>query len=76
MKGGITSGVVYPPAVLRLRNKYRFRSIGGSSAGAIAAALTAAAEYRREDGGFDRFENTQEPVRSGEFLFSLFRPSK
>src|ERR671916_624907 len=69
MKGGITSGVVYPPAVLKLRNKYRFRSIGGSSAGAIAAALTAAAEYRREDGGFDRFEDTQEQVRSGEFLF-------
>jgi predicted acylesterase/phospholipase RssA len=76
MKGGITSGVVYPPAVLKLRNKYRFRSIGGSSAGAIAAALTAAAEYRREDGGFDRFEDTQEQVRSGEFLFSLFQPSK
>ena len=76
MKGGITSGVVYPPAVLKLRNQYRFRSIGGSSAGAIAAALTAAAEYRREDGGFDRFEDTQEQVRSGEFLFSLFQPSK
>ena len=76
MKGGITSGVVYPPAVLKLRNKYRFRSIGGSSAGAIAAALTAAAEYRREDDGFDRFEGAQQQVRSGEFLFILFQPSK
>lgn len=43
MKGGITSGVVYPPAVLELATRYRFRSIGGSSAGAIAAALAAAA---------------------------------
>ncbi|HET6658307.1 MAG TPA: patatin-like phospholipase family protein [Rubrobacter sp.] len=76
MKGGITSGVVYPPAVLELRNMYRFRSIGGSSAGAIAAALTAAAEYKREDGGFDRFEDAQRQVRSGEFLFSLFQPSE
>jgi predicted acylesterase/phospholipase RssA len=75
MKGGITSGVVYPPAVLELRNTYRFRSIGGSSAGAIAAALTAGAEYKREDGGFDRFEDAQRQVRSGEFLFSLFQPS-
>ncbi len=76
MKGGITSGVVYPPAVLKLRNKYRFRSIGGTSAGAIAATLTAAAEYDREGGGFDRFKDAQQQVRSGEFLFKLFRPSR
>jgi NAD-dependent SIR2 family protein deacetylase len=29
MKGGITSGVVYPQAVLALKDKYRFRNIGG-----------------------------------------------
>ncbi|MFT3800524.1 MAG: patatin-like phospholipase family protein [Burkholderiaceae bacterium] len=51
MKGGITSGVVYPKAIARLAGQYRFRSIGGTSAGAIAAALTAAAEYRRRNGG-------------------------
>src|SRR4051794_18834054 len=50
MKGGITSGVVYPGAVLSLAERYRFRSIGGTSAGAIAAALVAAAEHRRRDG--------------------------
>ncbi|EMS98269.1 patatin, partial [Agrobacterium tumefaciens str. Cherry 2E-2-2] len=33
MKGGITSGVVYPYAVLELARRYRFRSIGGTSAG-------------------------------------------
>ena len=54
MKGGITSGVVYPHAVCELAQVYRFRSVGGASAGAIAAAATAAAELgRRSDtGGF------------------------
>jgi predicted acylesterase/phospholipase RssA len=47
MKGGITSGVVYPQAVTELAVRYRFRRIGGSSAGAIAAVLAAAAEYHR-----------------------------
>ena len=47
MKGGITSGVVYPGAVARLSRQYRFPNIGGTSAGAIAAAATAAAEFRR-----------------------------
>ena len=45
MKGGITSGVVYPEAVLQLHQDYDFKSIGGASAGAIAAAATAAAQY-------------------------------
>ena len=48
MKGGITSGLVYPKAAARLATRYRFRSVGGASAGAIAAGLTAAAEYRRQ----------------------------
>src|SRR4051794_873622 len=56
MKGGVTSGVVYPPAVLELATRFRFRSIGGASAGAIAAAATAAAELGRKSGGFTRFE--------------------
>ncbi len=54
MKGGITSGVVYPLAVCKLSEKYRFENIGGTSAGAIAAVLTAAAEYGRDKGGFDK----------------------
>ncbi len=76
MKGGITSGIVYPPAVFKLREKYRFRSIGGTSAGAIAAALTAAAEYDREGGGFGRFEEAQKEVGKGRFLFNLFQPAR
>ena len=42
LKGGITSGIVYPYAILELATKYRFRSLGGTSAGAIAAAFAAA----------------------------------
>ncbi len=51
MKGGITSGIVYPPLVIKLSRKYRFRNVGGTSAGAIAAAVTAAAEHGRRFGG-------------------------
>lgn len=47
MKGGITSGVVYPLAVCELATAYRIRSVGGASAGAIAAAVAAAAELGR-----------------------------
>jgi Patatin-like phospholipase len=50
MKGGITSGVVYPSAVRQLSTTHRFRNIGGASVGAIAAAMTAAAEYGRQAG--------------------------
>jgi predicted acylesterase/phospholipase RssA len=47
MEGGTTSGVVYPLAVCELATTFRFRNVGGASAGAIAAALTAAAELGR-----------------------------
>ena len=43
MKGGITSGVVYPHAICELARTYRFVDVGGTSAGAIAAAAAAAA---------------------------------
>ena len=47
MKGGITSGVIYPMTAVELAKEYRFKNIGGTSAGAIAAAVTAAAELGR-----------------------------
>ena len=56
MKGGITSGVIYPGAVCELAKAYRLRSIGGASAGAIAAAAAAAAECGRATGGFELLE--------------------
>ena len=52
MKGGITSGVIYPWAVCELAKTYSFKCVGGTSAGAIAAAASAAAEYGRDTGGF------------------------
>src|SRR5882724_80557 len=83
MKGGITSGVVYPPAIVKLAHRYRFKNIGGTSAGAIAAALTAAAEFRRrQTGSMEGFSLLGAlPVRLGEVdrsgntqLFRLFQP--
>ena len=60
MKGGITSGIVYPYAILEIATRYRFRSLGGTSAGAIGAAFAAAAEYarsvRKDPGGFVRLQ--------------------
>lgn len=50
MAGGVTSGIIYPGAVAMIARRYRFRSIGGTSVGAIAAAVTAAAEYGRLTG--------------------------
>ncbi|WP_167591689.1 patatin-like phospholipase family protein [Jiella endophytica] len=77
MKGGITSGVVYPGAIARIAQKYRLRDIGGSSAGAIAATLAAAAEYRRQKGGgrsgFEAIETAGREL--GKDLKSLFQPS-
>jgi predicted acylesterase/phospholipase RssA len=74
MKGGITSGVVYPPAVLELQRTYSFRNIGGTSAGAIAAAVTAAAEYDRENGGFQRLGKVRDQLSERGFLLELFTP--
>ena len=84
MKGGITSGVVYPPAVVELAKKFSFRNIGGTSAGAIAAAVTAAAEFGRQHNvdGFSRLATLPTdlgtPVSPGgdSLLLSLFRPQK
>jgi predicted acylesterase/phospholipase RssA len=76
MKGGITSGVVYPPAILKLAEKFRFHSIGGASAGAIAAAATAAAEYGRDEGGgFATLGKMKDDLAKPGFLLSLFQPT-
>ncbi len=79
MKGGITSGVVYPLAISELAKTYTFRNLGGTSAGAIAAAGAAAAEYGRQnrpaendESGFELLEKL--PDWLGGNLFSLFQP--
>ena len=79
MRGGITSGVVYPQAVLALKDTYRFRNIGGGSVGAVAAAITAAAELGRdaedEITGYLGMKNAQDRLAEDEgFLQDLFRP--
>lgn len=55
LKGGVTSGVIYPPALVRLAYDYRFCSVGGTSAGAVAAGAAAAAEYGRRPGNSGGF---------------------
>lgn len=73
MKGGITSGVVYPLAITELSKKYRFKSIGGASAGAIAAAAAAAAEKGRAQNGFGELELLSSEIATS--LLSLFQPA-
>jgi predicted acylesterase/phospholipase RssA len=51
MKGGAASGFVYARALTVLAKTYRLQSIGGTSAGAGAAGVAAAAEYGRRMGG-------------------------
>lgn len=76
MKGGITSGIVYPYALLELATKYRFRSVGGTSAGAIAAAFAAAAEFARQNGRPEGFMLLKEYCDElPERLLSFFQPS-
>lgn len=91
MKGGITSGIVYPPLVIKLHQYgYSFRNIGGTSAGAIAAAVTAAAERGKggctgrnskgepecEEGcGFRRLQEVREWLGEDSNLLHLFQPS-
>jgi hypothetical protein len=76
MKGGITSGVVYPRAATELARRYRFRQIGGTSAGAIAAAVVAAAEHNRAGGGFDTVAALPGKLGRKGFMLELFRPDK
>lgn len=81
MRGGITSGVVFPKAITRLARKYRFVSIGGTSAGSIAAVMAAAAEYRRatgataaeQDAGFAVIDGMADDLARN--LKTLFQPS-
>ncbi len=83
MKGGITSGIAYPHATIELAKVFRFRNIGGTSVGAIAAAFAAAAEHARgrRGAGFDLLEKlpswfgeTAADGRSN--LVNLFQPDK
>jgi Patatin-like phospholipase len=83
MKGGITSGVVYPRAISRIAKDYRLLNIGGTSAGAIAAVVAAACEYRRQGDptrgveptptAFDQFETVTKEITQPGFIPGLFQ---
>ena len=84
MKGGITSGVIYPRLIARLASKYQFKNIGGTSAGAIAAAACAAAQLGKLNGHPNAFKVLAKlPVRLARtgmpggpsMLFNLFQPT-
>ena len=69
LTGGVASGVVYPWAIVELARAFRFRNIGGTSVGAMAAALAAAAEYGRSTGAPAPFELLRRlPAALGEGL--------
>ena len=77
MKGGVASGVVYPGAILALAKRYRFRNVGGTSAGAIAATVTAAAELGRREGkggGFERLRELADDIGTEKRVLGLFQP--
>lgn len=83
MKGGVTSGIVYPGAIGAITQRYRLRNIGGTSAGAIAAAAAAAMEYglrsgrnpqAREQMMWLSQQTAQRTSTGGSFLQALFKP--
>ena len=81
LKGGITSGVVYPPAITELARTHRLRRIAGSSAGAIGASAAAAAEVGRRSatGGFPLLVELAKDLATTDSqgrtrLFGLFQP--
>ena len=78
MKGGVTSGVVYPSAVMALSQRYRFQNVGGTSAGAAAASVTAAAEYARQRSGNAELHGLDDVVsafREPGFFLRMFQPT-
>lgn len=80
LEGGIAGGVVYPRAVLEIARTHRLRSLGGASAGAIAVALAAAAEFARAHDrhgpglGFAGLAAVDVELRRPGLLRSLFSP--
>jgi predicted acylesterase/phospholipase RssA len=79
MKGGVTSGVVYPRAVSTLARTYRFKNIGGTSAGAIAASAAAAAEHGRQHRRgkhFQEIDALPDFLKERNRVFRLFQPQR
>ncbi len=76
MKGGIASGVVYPKAIEELATTYNLKNIGGTSVGAIAASIAAAAEFRRRNGsreGYQALSRLPDFLERPDTLRNLFK---
>jgi len=84
MKGGVTSGIIYPAAIAAIAQTYRLRSIGGTSAGAIGAAAAAAMEFGRRSGRNPQADRVMAtlakelgaPVDGEPLLLRLFEPDQ
>ena len=53
LEGGVTSAVIYAGLLATLSKTYRYKNLGGTSAGAVAAAAAAIAELARRSGHGD-----------------------
>jgi predicted acylesterase/phospholipase RssA len=78
MRGGVTSGAVYPSALMEIAKRYKLRNVGGASAGAIAAVGAAACEYgrRRDPAAFDRLTQVIREITEEGFVRDLFQPKE
>jgi predicted acylesterase/phospholipase RssA len=87
MDGGVTSGIIYPKVVAELSRQFRLKNIGGTSVGALAAAITAAAELGRlrssDASGYARLAALPEELGRADIpgsamtrLFNLFQPQR
>ena len=86
MKGGVASGIVYPEAIYEISRTFDLKSIGGTSAGAIAASLAAAAQFRRlralqnggadAEAGFERVRTMAAVLGANGRLMKLFAPNR
>lgn len=84
LKGGVTSGVVFPSFLAELSRVYKFKSLGGTSAGAIGAAGGAIAELARLkgiDGAFAKLAALPEKLAERDAdgrsrLLKLFEPQE
>ncbi len=79
LKGGLTSGVLYPAAIQEIAQRFSLVGIGGTSAGAIAACAAAAAEYRRRHGsgqGYEELGAVSRQLAGEGRLLSLLRPDR
>lgn len=76
LKGGVSSGLIYPEFIAQIRKELEIGGFAGSSAGAIASALGACAELAWRDGDEKSYERYAKSISDlTKNLTSLFDPS-